>query len=178
MLKILLKAAVLFLIVLSIYLIINPMACSNMLAGRERTDWSEIGNKGATHPMGERRDQIKAEPAEQDELLAPEQDEWGEGIFDTNTMKEEPAQPTYSQHDIDRAIATRYVELEREYAADTSKSDKDRSRELAFQVMDDFEMTPEEWENFLARATASDLFNQIRQELSSTPTPTAPAAAK
>ncbi len=173
MLKILLKAAVLFLIVLSIYLIINPMACSNMLAGRERTDWSDIGRDRAMHPMGERRDRVSptAEKQDQDELLAPENDEWGEGIFDTNAMKQETRQPTYSQQDIDRAIATRYVELEREYAGD-NKSGKDRSRELAMQVMDDFEMTPEEWESFLSRATASDLFNQIRQELGTLSTTT------
>ena len=171
MLKILLKAAVLFLIVLSIYLIVNPMACSNMLAGRERTDQPEASASQDRQPRGEKPDVIYNHPQDEDELLAPQhEDDWNEeGIFDTNTMKEENPQPTYSQEDIDRAIATRYVELEREYARN-NKVGKDMSRELSTIVMSDFEMTQAEWESFLARATASDLFNKVRQSLPDTTT--------
>ena len=171
MLKILLKAAVLFLIVLSIYLIVNPMACSNMLAGRERTDQSEASPRQDRQPKGERQDSLYNHSQDQDELLAPQHEsDWDEeGIFDTNTIKEATQQPTYSQDDIDRAIATRYVELEREYARD-HKVGKDMSRELSTIVMSDFEMTRAEWESFLARATASDLFNKVRQSLPDTTT--------
>lgn len=167
MLKILLKALILLLIVLSIYLIVHPTACSNLLAGRETVmpdddgvivDWR--------HPMAEYDRTIDpAQPRMQsiDEALQRE------GV---NTQKEEPKEEpaatsqakTYSQEDIDYAIARRYVELEQEYAQ-KGKVGKDTSREISFIVMDDFEMTAAEWDSFLSRATANDLFAKARKEL-------------
>ena len=41
----------------------------------------------------------------------------------------------------------------------------DASREISYIVMDDFEMSPQEWESFLTRATASNLFNKVREEM-------------
>ena len=156
MLKILFKAAVLFLIVISVYLIVNPHACSNMLAGRVRTlpeDGEEVQWR---HPMEEPgRTMItpSSSTISSDELL----DEHAEETPDTPK-----AQPIYSQEDIDYAIASRYVELERERAGGQDIG-KDMSRELSYIVMQDFEMTPQEWDAFLARATASGLFEKVRQ---------------
>ena len=144
------------------------MACANWLAGQERTDDVDIPATTATQPQGERQNNVYDNPEyNNDELLAPEHEVWDDGVFDTNSMKEAQPQPVYSQADIDRAIAARYVELEREYARN-NKVGKDMSRELSTIVMNDFEMTPEEWESFLTRATASDLFNQVRREMPET----------
>lgn len=181
MVKILLKAAVLLFIVLSIYFIVHPSACSNLLAGREPVSLDEAHRLGLQHPMAEPGPTLSpsAQPAGQpvadtpaagatteDGAYAPYPEQ---GVFDTNTMKEASASaPAFSQQEIDFAIASRYVELEREYAA-RQEVGQDASREIAYIVMDDFEMSPAEWESFLARATASDLFNKVRKELPPAP---------
>lgn len=160
MFKILLKAAVLFLIVLSIYLIVNPMACSNMLAGRERITPAE----GTTDRPDGQRERVRTLQDREDvpdEMLAPSEQENLEGIFDTNTMK---AGQTYSQEDMDYAVASQYVELEREYARHHTVG-KDTAREISYTVMDNFGMSPAEWEHFLSRATASNLFERARRDL-------------
>ncbi len=158
MAKILLKAAVLFFIVLSIYLIVHPSACSNMIAGRERG--VPVGVViGTQHPMSEPAETVSSFTLEEDAAPAPAQ----QAVQGTDGAPA-PTQPTYSQQDIDYAIASRYVELEREYAR-THTLGKDSSREISFIVMDDFEMSPTEWEDFLSRATAADLFNKVRLEM-------------
>ena len=158
MLKILLKAAVLFFIVVSVYLIVNPHACSNMLAGRVRVEPTVGGDVQWRHPMEEPGQTIggsseKAAPADEmlDEKVAPE------------SAASTAYQPAYSQEEIDYAIAQRYVELEREYAAN-EQIGKDISQKIATTVMGDFEMTAQEWDAFLARAVASGLFEKVRQE--------------
>lgn len=182
MVKILLKAAVLLFIVFSIYFIVHPAACSNMMAGREAVPLSEAERLGLQHPMAEPGQTFSSDGYEdhtdassgtvtEDGAYAPYND--GQGLIDTNTMKEMTRQPVYSQQDIDYAIASRYVELEREYARHHTVG-KDTSREISFIVMDDFEMSPAEWESFLSRATASDLFDKVRRELP--PETAAPAA--
>ena len=93
----------------------------------------------------------------------------GVAVTDTRSQTEmnPSAQPTtYSQEDIDYAIASRYVELEQEYAKQ-NKTGKNVAKEISYMVMDDFEMTQQEWEAFLERATASNLFNKVRTEMSS-----------
>ena len=70
---------------------------------------------------------------------------------------------SYSQDDIDYAIASRYVELENEYAKNNMLG-KDTAQEISYIVMDDFELTQQEWESFLQRATESNLFDKIRSE--------------
>jgi len=45
------------------------------------------------------------------------------------------------------------------------KTGKDIAKELSYTVMDDFELTQQEWEAFLARATASNLFEKVRTDL-------------
>ena len=168
MLKFFLKSAVLFLIVMSVYIIVNPTACSNMLAGRERAQNTE----GASHqpyPSTSREqnpDVRSSRPSYDDSeemFSAQEKDQPVQGVIDTNTLQE-AQQPVYSQQDIDYAIASRYIELEREYAQNHTVG-KDTSREISFIVMDDFEMSPAEWESFLSRATATGLFEQVRKEL-------------
>ena len=164
MVKILLKAAVLFFIILSIYLIVHPSACSNWIAGRETVAPGEGVVVEWQHPMSEQPETLSA-PSSVSEAAVSENGQGQEGVFDTNTINTESAlQPVYSQQDIDYAIASRYVELEREYAQNQPVG-KDSSREISFIVMDDFEMSPTEWEDFLTRATAADLFNKIRQEM-------------
>ncbi len=163
MLKMLLKAAVLFLIIMSVYLIVNPTACSNMLAGRERS--SSQQEQGQRNPMNEQGQDVSNKQNQPDEMFTPTADQaQHQGVIDTNTLQEESKSPVYSQQDIDYAIASRYVELEREYARNHTVG-KDTSREISFIVMDDFEMSPAEWESFLSRATASGLFEKVRKEL-------------
>ena len=55
--------------------------------------------------------------------------------------------------------------LAREYIKEKKPLGKDASREISYIVMDDFEMSPQEWESFLTRATASNLFNKVREEM-------------
>ena len=153
MLKILVKAAVLFLIVVNVYLIVNPHACSNMLAGRERVEPAAGTQAQWRHPM-----------QESGQTMDP-------GAAEKTTPTEKPlekpqaqvVQPSYSQEDIDYAIANRYVELEYDYARGEEVS-KELAHKISSQVMEDFEMTPEEWNSFLARATASGLFEKVRLE--------------
>lgn len=174
--KILLKAAVLFLIVLSIYLIVNPTACSNFLAGRTRVLPAEGEVVEWRHPMAEQPGAFSPEglsPDRNKDIFSDEKENQtavaGQGVFDTNTLNEQQEQPVYSQEDIDYAIASRYVELEREYAGGSQDMGKDASREISLIVMDDFEMSPTEWEAFLSRATASGLFDRVRKEMPPTP---------
>lgn len=180
MLKILIKAAILVFIILSIYFIVNPSACSNLMLGRVVNSTSKepivsqplddhrelfvpAGDKTQPHQPGS-----KTDSSNQD--FAPESADTpatAPAVVDTNTLTEQgnaPA-PAYSQEDIDYAIASRYVELEQEYAQ-KNKINKDSAKEISYQVMDDFELTPQEWESFLQRATQSNLFNQIRTEMS------------
>ena len=63
---------------------------------------------------------------------------------------------------MDYAIANRYVELENEYIKQ-KKDMKKAAQEISYIVMDDFEMTPAEWEAFLQRATVDNLFEKVRQ---------------
>ncbi len=184
MFKILLKSAVLVFIILSVYFIVHPSACSNLMLGR-------VTNTTDRHPAVEEPAGTQGElfaPAgdqpleQQDRPALPAQDEelWQE--------QEQPAAPetpaaevtapsqeeasareapaAYSQEDIDYAIARRYVELEQEYAQ-LNKIGKETAKEISYKVMDDFEMTQQEWEAFLQRATQSNLFNRIRLELAS-----------
>ncbi len=167
MVKILLKAAVLSFIVLSIYLIVHPAACSNFIAGRETVVPGEAVGVRWQHPMSEPQDTLSPATATETKP-APTLSQPSEGVFDTNTLQEGDFQPVYSQQDIDYAIASRYVELEREYAQNHTVG-KDASREISFIVMDDFEMSPTEWEDFLTRATAADLFNKIRRDMPQQP---------
>ena len=164
MFKILFKALVLLLIVISVYLIVHPQACSNMLAGRERVAPGPGEEVHWRHPMAEpTRDLSKPQrsPSAADEMLA--EDEALRGENKPHAQAVAPEQKTYSQDDIDYAIASRYVELEREYAGQGQKG-KDMLQNLSTVVMKDFEMTPAEWDSFVARATASNLFDKVRQE--------------
>ena len=174
MLKILLKAAVLFLIVISVYIIVNPTACSNMLAGRERTDQmpsaTDQDNSSFREQPSDMRKPTRTTQDGSEEMFEPA-DGPVQGIIDTNTLQENQHQQAYSQQDIDYAIASRYVELEREYANNHAVG-KDTSREISFIVMDDFEMSPAEWESFLSRATATGLFEKVRKELPRSDFPT------
>lgn len=161
MIKIILKSIVLVFIILSVYFIVHPAACSNWIAGRvtNPTDMEPgirlrgVGDHG--HMLAPAQDR----PLRQDALPvvpAAQEPEKAAGSADSF----EPA--VYTQDDVDRAIAMRYVELEREYAK-SSAMGKDSAKEIAYVVMADFELTPEEWEAFLQRATAVDLFNQVRE---------------
>lgn len=168
MLKILVKSAILVFIILSIYFIVNPSACSNLMLGRvtNSTDTEPgVQNQAGMHnemfvPAGDR-------PLEGSQAPAPQ------GVFDTNTLNGEipgeavPSEaPAYSQEDIDYAVASRYVELENEYAGKNKKG-KDVAKEISYIVMDDFELTQQEWEAFLQRATQSNLFNKVRSDMKS-----------
>ena len=158
MIKILIKALLLVIIILSIYFIVNPSACTNLIAGRVVNPTEE----DLPYP---------AEEKHRSELLVPQGDSALQkdtaqeaGVYDTNTMQENAnTQSSLTQEETDYAIANRYVELEREYAAkgqDTQAS----AKEIAYIVMDDFELTPKEWEAFLQRATETNLFEKVREE--------------
>lgn len=155
MLKIIIKAAILVFIILSIYFIVNPSACSNLMMGR-------VTNSMEVEPN------VPAATDDHSEMFTPAGDQPlsegqpSEGVIDTNTMNE-PQIPSYTQEDIDYAVASRYVELENEYAKKNALG-KDTAKEISYIVMDDFELTQQEWESFLQRATESNLFDKIRSE--------------
>ena len=165
MIKILLKSAALVFIILSVYFIVHPSACSNFLAGRvavPTADRPAVEEPAGPHgtvltPVG-------------DEPLQPAQahpeDEYLQPVEQTTPSQpgESLAATTYSQEEIDYAIARRYVELENEYIK-AKKMGKDTVKEIAYIVMDDFEMTQQEWESFLQRATEENLFERIRKEI-------------
>lgn len=159
MLKILLKSAILVFIILSVYFIVHPSACSNLMMGRV-TNSNENGPAPMDYNSSHR------------ELLVPQGDTPlpntnPQGVFDTNTLNTQQEASGYSQEDIDYAIASRYVELENEYAKKNAVG-KDTAKEISSIVMDDFELTQQEWEDFLQRATTSNLFNKVRNEMSVT----------
>lgn len=164
MIKIFLKAAVLVLIILSIYFIVHPAACGNLLAGRI-TNPADT-NPAVQTPAGDHGNVLS--PAGDKPLRhmesAPEKQDAVKGVVDTNTLQDEEFVPAkYTQQDMDMAIAMRYVELEREYSNDKEMS-KEGAKEIAYIVMDEFELTPEEWDSFLQRATADNLFDRVRAE--------------
>lgn len=164
MIRILIKAFILVCIILSIYFIVNPSACSNLINGRVVNTTSEsfkqqeptVEKNELLGPAGDKTDEqnTQKEPSAGDETAAQ-----------GNTAETTAADATggYTQEEIDRAIAGRYVELEREYAQ-KGMDEKDMAKEISYTVMDDFELTPSEWEAFLQRATASNLFEEVRQQ--------------
>lgn len=162
MIKILVKAAILVCIILSIYFIVNPSACSNLINGR-------VVNSMDTVPVSQQH------RTDTNELFTPTGDKPKTQIkTEVTSQKDEQAAANsqYSQDDIDYAVASRYVELENEYAKE-GKDVTAAAKDISYQVMDDFEMTPGEWEAFLQRATASNLFEKIRQEIAANETKTA-----
>ena len=171
MVKIFLKAAVLVFIILSIYFIVNPSACSNLLAGRVvNTPPVENPQINPSVPPAQEEMLIPAGdlnpqdlPSAQEVISAPaaQEDEAEEQEASASLEEDFP----YTQEDIDYAVASRYVELEREYIKENKAMGKESSREISSIVMDDFEMSPEEWEAFLTRATSSNLFNKVREEM-------------
>ena len=167
MIKIIVKAAILVCIILSIYFIVNPSACANFLSGH-------VVNSTEQEPSFVPKDQT------QQELLTPTGD--SPLVTNPSTMtatapaplqsipaSSDNAQPahdaasTYSQADIDYAIASRYVELENQYTS-KQKDTKNAAKDISYIVMDDFELTPAEWEAFLQRATQNNLFEKVRAE--------------
>lgn len=197
MIKILIKALILICIILSIYFIVNPSACSNLMSGKvvnsmeqiptfvpKDQDHSELLTPAGDQPVKADAKPATTDPAEQqptpetvatqepapqsepaqqaDEPAAP-------AATDTNSVQDAQQQAqaaekaAYTQAEADYAIAARYVELESEYTA-KKKDTKNAAKEISYIVMDDFEMTPSEWEAFLQRATASNLFDKVRQE--------------
>lgn len=195
MVKILLKAAVLVFIILSIYFIVNPSACSNLLAGRV-VNTPPVENPQINPSMPPAQEEllipagdqnVQDIPSAQEVILSPETDsaqEQEDSIMLLQSAEAEPDTSTdnkntdeaetsailgedspYTQEDIDYAVASRYVELEREYIKENKALGKESSREISSIVMDDFEMSPEEWEAFLTRATSSNLFNKVREEM-------------
>lgn len=195
MVKMLFKTLILLFIIFSIYFIVNPSACSNFLAGRVTNVTDEQPTQdvpsdyhgGMMAPVGDgslaKEKQTPAArtfqtpgvqtfqtPASQTSsklvtqpTAAPTQSGKVSGVVDTNTLTE-PFFPQYSQEDVDYAVASRYVELENEYAR-KKKVGKDTAKEISYIVMDDFELTQQEWESFLERATASNLFDKVRKEM-------------
>lgn len=166
MLKILFKSAILVFIILSIYFIVNPAACSNLMMGRvtNSTDMEPaLQNNSSIHgemfaPSGDQPLENAPASAESDAAASRIAD-----MLDEPAPAPAPA-PAYSQEDIDYAVASRYVELENEYARQNKKG-KDAAKEISYTVMDDFELTQPEWEAFLQRATQTNLFNKVRNDM-------------
>lgn len=183
MIKILIKAAILVCIVLSIYFIVNPSACSNLINGRvvnsmdkvptlapnesqHRELLTPVGDKPQVHPVQAAQEQSQAqEPAQQAPAVTDTRSTQPVPAADESTAPAPQAQaaPAYTQADMDYAVAKRYVELENEYIRQ-NKDMKQAAKEISYIVMDDFELTPTQWEAFLQRATASNLFEKVRQE--------------
>lgn len=199
MIKMLLKTLILICIILSIYFIVNPSACSNLMSGKavnareelptfvpKDQDHSELLTPTGDEPL---RSEEKATPTpaetpapatEQPAAVEPAATQAStqtvtqastqtvSGVTDTNTLQAQPQaatpeKPSYTVAETDYAIASRYVELENEYLKQ-KKDMKKAAQEISYIVMDDFEMTPAEWEAFLQRATVENLFEKVRQE--------------
>ncbi len=199
MIKMLLKTLILICIILSIYFIVNPSACSNLMSGKavnareelptfvpKDQDHSELLTPTGDEPL---RSEEKATPTpaetpapatEQPAAVEPAATQAStqtvtqastqtvSGVTDTNTLQAQPQaaapeKPGYTVAETDYAIASRYVELENEYLKQ-KKDMKKAAQEISYIVMDDFEMTPAEWEAFLQRATVENLFEKVRQE--------------
>lgn len=182
MIKILLKAAILVCIILTIYFIVNPSACSNLMSGRVVNSREELPTfvPGETShnelltPQGDKTPEqsqtASQEGTAQENTTSAETTQGTVPVVtDTNSSTENqeaaPSTPakTFTQADIDYAIASRYVELENEYIA-KQKDVKKAAKEISYIVMDDFELTPAEWEAFLQRATADNLFEKVRKQ--------------
>ena len=199
MIKMLLKTLILICIILSIYFIVNPSACSNLMNGKavnareelptfvpKDQDHSELLTPTGDEPLRSKEKAIPApseQPAPAAEQPAAEKPaatqastqtvtqastQTVSGVTDTNTLQAQsqaaaPEKPGYTVAETDYAIASRYVELENEYLKQ-KKDMKKAAQEISYIVMDDFEMTPAEWEAFLQRATVENLFEKVRQE--------------
>ena len=188
MIKILLKALILVCIILSIYFIVNPAACSNLMSGKvvnsmeelptfvpKDKDHSELLTPSGDQPLRQEektdKETAQAQPAEQPQsgteqsqaaTQQPVSATTQTAAQSERTVPETP-KPGYSVAEMDYAIASRYVELENEYIKQ-NKDMKKAAQEISYIVMDDFEMTPAEWEAFLQRATVDNLFEKVRQE--------------
>ncbi len=203
MLKIIIKTIILVLIILSIYFIVNPSACSNLINGRavntreelpvlKPTDKrNELLTPSADQPLHTETQPSSSveqaqvphaqkpgvtfttvQPAEEKTVVSDTPATQPTGVTDTNSLQQLPspaAQPLTGpvsqrpQREIDYAIANRYVELENKYLAQ-HKDAQNAAKDISYIVMDDFELTPAEWEAFLQRATADNLFEKVRQE--------------
>ncbi|MBP5403684.1 MAG: hypothetical protein J6Y17_01170 [Elusimicrobiaceae bacterium] len=191
MIKILLKALILVCIILSIYFIVNPSACSNLMSGKVVNSREELPTfvpKEQNHselltPKGDQPLRQEQQPAEDRATEQPENTEGVGANVQTEAAEQQPEQtatpvtdtnslqtpapaeqkPGYSVAEMDYAIANRYVELENEYIKQ-KKDMKKAAQEISYIVMDDFEMTPSEWEAFLQRATVDNLFEKVRAE--------------
>ena len=180
MIKILFKAAILVLIILTIYFIVNPSACSNLINGRVVNSTEQLptfvpeeqSHKELLTPQGDKGTET-TQATEQESATANAQQNTAQEtpvVTGTNTStgtesapQQDEAGKTFTQADIDYAIASRYVELENEYLA-KKKDTKNAAKEISYIVMDDFELTPAEWEAFLQRATVDNLFEKVRQQ--------------
>ncbi len=187
MIKMLLKTLILICIILSIYFIVNPSACSNLMSGKavnareemptfvpKDQDHSELLTPAGDEPLrfeekAPRTTIAKPSAAEQPAALQVSTPT-ASGVTDTNTLQSNeqpqattPEKSAYTVAETDYAIASRYVELENEYLKQ-KKDMKKAAQEISYIVMDDFEMTPAEWEAFLQRATVENLFEKVRQE--------------
>lgn len=208
MLKIIIKTIILVLIILSIYFIINPSACSNLINGRvvnareelpalkPADKQNELLTPSSDQPLRTDAQPITQPSAPVEQAQVPHAQKPGvtftttqpveekspaagtlsptnqAGITDTNSLQQ-PATPAAQtpavqapqrpQIEVDYAIASRYVELENKYLAQ-HKDVHNAAKDISYIVMDDFELTPAEWEAFLQRATAENLFEKVRAE--------------
>lgn len=160
MIRILIKAFILVCIILSIYFIVNPSACSNLINGRVVNTTSESFKQQDKAAKTNELQEPAGDKPVVEEFAAAEDNDNKEA---TETDEAASAVGGYSQEEVDYAIASRYVELEREYAK-KGMNGQEMAKEIAYTVMDDFDMSAEEWEAFLQRATANNLFEKVRQE--------------
>lgn len=166
MLKILVKSAVLIFIILSIYFIIHPAACSNLLLGRVTMTTDETPSVPyVTAP--DTHSELFVPAGDQDwnpsQAGAQVQNNNVAGVVDTRSLGQDQ-KPLYSQEEMDEATARLYVKLEKEYAK-KNKITKDTAKEISYIVMDKFDMNVKEWESFLQRATDSHLFEKVRADM-------------
>lgn len=181
MIKILLKAVVLIFIIISIYLIVHPAACSNVLSGRRTVGVTTIFDPALQKPHNEVGELLQPIGDTGTGVINSQGEDLGvrpeEGLteqpFEGPSVNHAAPAVDFTQEDIDYAVASRYVELEREYAKNNVLG-KDAAREISDVVMDDFQLSPKDWESFLSRATASNLFNRVRAEQQQMP-PAVPA---
>ena len=171
MIKILFKAFVLVCVILSVYFIVNPSACSNLINGRvvnsmdtslKQPDPTSRKNE-LLAPTGDKEEIMQTTPADTTTTTTTVTTITPTPVDPLNQTKPAVVQSSYTQDEVDYAIASRYVELEQEYAKKKLDT-KDMAKDISYTVMDDFDLTPAEWESFLQRATATNLFERVRKE--------------
>ncbi|WP_428897308.1 hypothetical protein Dip518_001095 [Parelusimicrobium proximum] len=155
--KILLKAAALVAILIVVFLLLYPHACTNFLRG-EKADPGSV--PASEQPSKDKPLVTQGDTPVHDDGSYPDVtggDDDGIVMFDVKDYDD--------ANQRDYQIAKRYLELE--YAATTAKGplDKEASEKLIDQVVKEFGITDEYWNEVVDKANARGWIEMIRKDL-------------